>query len=136
MSVNTPPSGPRSALSARNLATVAAILALGASSLAACKIGNVTRESGSAPPQLLGGESPAEVQSRWGKPDRTMSASDKQTGHEQTFWVYERFVDSNGSSVITTLTFDGGKVARIERTPRPQSVAAPAPDTAARRDME
>ncbi len=98
----------------------------------------ITQSGLSGPPALLGGETEEEVRRAWGKPDRTVELVDEKTGKSQTLWQYDGFVDTNGSKVTTTVTFTGGKVARVEQrdVPRsPLSTGLPR-DSAARRDME
>jgi len=92
------------------------------------------------PQELPLGVSEDRVRAAWGPPDRTLTYADEPSGGERTVWQYDRFVDTNGSRLLTSVTFAGGRAVEIERTPLPRPVLPGGPeaprDSAARRDME
>jgi hypothetical protein len=119
-----------------------ALAALGFVALAAagCPAENkrvLTQGPYKEPSRLVGNETEADVEQQWGKPNRVIEAKDEKTGRTTTIWVYERYVDTNGSHLTTFVTFDEGRVREVEKqeVPRTDINSGYKKDSEERRDM-
>ncbi len=96
------------------------------------------------PPAILGGETESEVLRARGDPTRVLTFEDATTGRTVMVWQYDRFLDTNASRETTSITFEGGRVYKVDRSVSARSPdlpmgpdGTPYPrDSAARRDME
>jgi hypothetical protein len=98
---------------ARTLAI--AVLAL---ALAGCGANRRVLAQGDAgPAKLVPDADERDVRAAWGEPDRVIEAEDPKTGRSHTYWLYDRYVDTNGSRLSRVVTFDSGRVTKVEDMP-------------------
>lgn len=87
-------------------------------------------------PAIRPGDTPAEVEAKWGPPVRALTFKDEVTGVAEQVWQYER-VQATGEVLLTRITFRDGKVTGIATEPAnraPRDIERP--DSASKRDME
>ena len=109
----------------RNLILIGAAMTLAALA-AGCRLSGENKRVFTQPErtqQALPPESTeSDVTRAWGEPDLKVDTHDEKTGKAQTIWIYERFVDANGSRLTTSVTMVDGRVARVEHVPVPRTV--------------